>query len=211
MLRSFIAIALASISTFALFYALASMLPHPTKERPSYAKQPLVQEVSPYSSEPEDSLDGSDDMLPSMRAYEVPLMEAIAKPAIYVPKLGSVEPPSPKGSFTPSIATLSSFQAPTLSPPTLKQEDRELLVAYKIAPLYPPRAKRMGIEGYVKIKVWVNKEGEVRKFMVLEASPKGVFEKSVKQAVMQWRFSPKYEGSQPIEQVGVMRLDFKLE
>lgn len=69
----------------------------------------------------------------------------------------------------------------------LDQPPRPLV---KMPPLYPYKAKRLEIEGFVKVKFLVDEEGTVSRVSVLESSPEGVFEDSVLQTLPSWKFSP---------------------
>jgi protein TonB len=60
----------------------------------------------------------------------------------------------------------------------------------KMPPVYPYKAKRLEIEGFVKIKFLVDEEGTVSRVSILDSSPKGVFEESVLQILPSWKFSP---------------------
>jgi protein TonB len=60
---------------------------------------------------------------------------------------------------------------------------------------YPERAKQREIEGRVVVSLQVNKEGRVTNTKILEATPPGVFEQAVRQAVQNWSFQPaRYQG-----------------
>lgn len=66
----------------------------------------------------------------------------------------------------------------------------------KIPPVYPYKAREMGIEGIVQIKVLVNTDGTVGQVQILGARPEGYFEKAVMRAVPNWKFNPgKIEGN----------------
>lgn len=80
----------------------------------------------------------------------------------------------------------------------------------QIKPVYPSREKRMGIEGYVKVKLDVDATGHVRAIHILESKPKGAFDKSAKKALKRWRFRPKTVDGKPVAQSGELTLDFKL-
>lgn len=68
--------------------------------------------------------------------------------------------------------------------------DTPLTVLTRTPPLYPLRARQRGIEGWVKIKFFVDEQGNVHQIAVLAAQPEGVFEKSVERCVSSWRFQP---------------------
>jgi len=60
---------------------------------------------------------------------------------------------------------------------------------------YPEKQQKRGVEGYVKLSVFVDEDGRVDRLKVLDANPRGVFESAAKAAVEQWEFSPgQYEG-----------------
>ncbi len=62
--------------------------------------------------------------------------------------------------------------------------------SFKRQPRYPYRAKRMGIEGSVKIRFLVDKEGYVSNITIVEAEPPGIFEQAVLDAVSTWKYTP---------------------
>lgn len=81
----------------------------------------------------------------------------------------------------------------------------------KMPPVYPYKAKRLEIEGYVKIKFLVDEEGTVSSVSVLDASPKGVFEDSVLQTLPSWKFSPGKVVGEPVSSWVVTTIRFELK
>ncbi len=90
----------------------------------------------------------------------------------------------------------------------LDQPPRPLV---KMPPIYPYKAKRMEIEGYVKVKFLVDEEGSVSRVSVLDASPKGVFEDSVLQTLPTWKFSPGKIVGEPVSSWVVTTIRFELK
>lgn len=84
----------------------------------------------------------------------------------------------------------------SLNPPTFKGQyfshelDSPLTPLAKVPPIYPLRASRRGIEGWVKIQFVVNKSGQVENLKVIEAQPEGIFDKSVVNCLARWKFKP---------------------
>jgi protein TonB len=74
-------------------------------------------------------------------------------------------------------------------PPDFVPVEKAPEVVKRIEPKYPELALRAGLEGNVYIKVWVDKEGKVRK-AVVQKSDSPVFEEPAKEAAMQWVFTP---------------------
>jgi periplasmic protein TonB len=58
------------------------------------------------------------------------------------------------------------------------------------SPKFPEKARRGGVEGFVKMTVFVNQNGTVDQVKVLDASPSGVFEQVAQDAIRTWEFEP---------------------
>jgi protein TonB len=71
------------------------------------------------------------------------------------------------------------------------------LLAWYVAPVYPEPAKRKGIEGLVKLRVVVSKNGDV-KFVSVISGDAALTDAAVT-AVKQWRFMPYRLNGEPIE------------
>lgn len=63
------------------------------------------------------------------------------------------------------------------------------LAIKKFDPDYPRRAKKKGINGYVKYDFKINYKGEVFDIVLTSSSPKGVFEKEALKAIKKWKFN----------------------
>jgi protein TonB len=93
----------------------------------------------------------------------------------------------------------------------LAEVDAAPMPVAQMQPLYPLRAKRAGIEGWVKVRFVVNTKGLVEKVRVIEAMPENIFDQSVIKCLSSWRFSPgTYEGEPVNTLVGTM-IRFELE
>lgn len=81
----------------------------------------------------------------------------------------------------------------------------------RMQPPYPRKAALQRIEGWVDLKYDVTSMGTVRNIRVIKANPIGVFEKSATQAMMKWKFKPRIEDGQSVDQRDMMvRMEFKL-
>jgi protein TonB len=74
-------------------------------------------------------------------------------------------------------------------PPDFVPYEKEPTVVKRIEPKYPDLALRAGLEGNVFVKVWVDKEGKVRKVVLLK-SDAPIFEEAAISAASQWVFTP---------------------
>lgn len=74
--------------------------------------------------------------------------------------------------------------------------DKKPVPRRQAAPDFPPKARQRGIEGYVKLNLFIGASGTVEKVRVLEAEPRGMFEESATAAAQQWEFEPaEYNGA----------------
>lgn len=115
-----------------------------------------------------------------------------------------INPKLPDGPHSLPLS-FSAF-APTMAPnPGLPefvpegQLDAPLTTIARIPPLYPARARRLGIEGWVKVAFVVDKSGRVKDLKVVEAQPPKFFEKSVLACVKNWRYKPGTVTGMPVE------------
>jgi periplasmic protein TonB len=74
-------------------------------------------------------------------------------------------------------------------PPDFVPYEKEPTVVKRVEPKYPDLALRAGLEGNVFVKVWVDKEGKVRKVVLLK-SDAPIFEEAAIAAANQWVFTP---------------------
>lgn len=74
-------------------------------------------------------------------------------------------------------------------PPDFVPYEKEPGVVKKVDPKYPEIALRAGLEGNVYLKVWVDKEGKVRKAVVLKSDAE-IFNQPAVDAALQWVFTP---------------------
>lgn len=117
------------------------------------------------------------------------------------PRPAQVKPRLPF-ELNPRLPSFSdSLEMPPLSHFTMKAQlpkglymsselDAPLTAMAKVPPVYPPRATRLGLQGWVKIRFVVTQEGLVENVEILEAEPEGVFENAVVNCVSRWRFRP---------------------
>ena len=94
----------------------------------------------------------------------------------------------------------------------LSPSDGEYLPIVKIQPIYPRRALSRGIEGYVIVEFTVTKTGTTRDHIIVEAKPKGIFDKAAIQAATKFKYKPRVVDGKPIEVPGVLnKITFIIE
>lgn len=75
--------------------------------------------------------------------------------------------------------------------------EKEPVPVKKVSPVYPEIAKRAGVEGRVWIKALVDKEGKVRRAVVLKSEAE-IFNQVSLDAVAQWVFTPALMNNGPV-------------
>ena len=101
--------------------------------------------------------------------------------------------------LTPSINTASALGRMDLS----AGSDTDVIPLVRIAPEYPPRALRRGIEGWVQVQFTITPTGAVTDAKVVAADPPGLFDEAAIRSILRWRYNPKIEGGVAVERVGV--------
>ena len=89
--------------------------------------------------------------------------------------------------------------------------DSDVIPLVQVEPKYPSQALSRKIEGYVVVRLQVTKEGSVSEVQVIDANPKGVFEREAIRAAWRYKFKPKLVDGKPVEQVATLPFEFNLE
>ena len=89
---------------------------------------------------------------------------------------------------------------------------RDPLPIMRVTPVYPPRASRRGIEGWVELAFTITTTGATENIRVVAEEPPGVFSRAAMKAVRKWKYKPQViDGKvQPRPDVRVM-LKFELQ
>lgn len=127
--------------------------------------------------------------------------------------VNNVQTPTPLNLDVPSLSgnmAMSGGAPKSLGQMKTPKMDSVLTPMVQIRPVYPSREKRMGVQGYVKVKLDVDETGHVVAIHILESKPKGAFDKAVKKALRRWKFRPKTINGKAVAQSGELKLDFKL-
>lgn len=123
-----------------------------------------------------------------------------------------INPRLPVGPGTLPTPPMEMFAAPGLNDVYgIGEIDNPLTPISQVPPVYPMRARRRGIEGWVKVKILVTEQGLVNKVEILEAKPKDVFEQSVIRCISSWRFSPGTVQGVPVKTWVATKIRFELE
>lgn len=81
-------------------------------------------------------------------------------------------------------------------------------VVKRIEPIYPELARKAGIQGKIFVKVLIDKEGKIKKAVVLQGPE--IFHEPAIAAVMQWVFKPAIQHDRPIAVWMVIPINFQI-
>ncbi len=94
-------------------------------------------------------------------------------------------------------------------PPDFVAFEKAPEVVKQVQPKYPELARRAGMEGTVFVRVWVTKEGKVRK-VEIQKSDAEIFNQPAIEAAEQMVFTPAVQGGSPVSVWVAMPFKFKL-
>lgn len=159
---------------------------------------------------------------PEEKEPEPPKLEEEKPPEPEVPMAFPVQrppevPPVDMPAFRPDLS-LSAVAGPSFAPPPppramtyeAGEVDQAPRTLVQMKPVYPFRAKRMGIEGWVRVRFLVDAEGRPANIQILEAEPAGVFEDAVIQAISGWRFEAAFKDGRKVASWVVTPIRFQL-
>ena len=97
----------------------------------------------------------------------------------------------------------------TRKPPADIQEYR---LMERVEPNFPRTAARQDVGGHVVLSFTIAPTGRVEDVVVVEAKPRGLFDRAARAALNRWRYTPRIVDGVPVEVRGVQaRFDFQLE
>ncbi len=132
--------------------------------------------------------------------------------------------PSATPTATPTITPTPVPPTPTPIPPTPTPSVREgeivvpgpdvkaPVLLKRVAPSYPPVARRLKLSGEVRLRALVGTDGRVEEIQILKVSRQGVgFEKAAEQAVRQWVYRPATKKGVKVKMWIIVRVPFAVQ
>ena len=195
-----IAVALACVITFGLFWSMQALI-GTTRELQEGKRSPSIDFVRLRR-----------DNTPQEKRREPPKRE---KP----------EQPPPPPDISMSESTLDPGEGiaaigPRLDPMAVLDggatsgagTDRDVVPLVRIEPEYPMRARQRDIEGWVQVQFNVNKAGSVTEAVIVASSPAKIFDRAAIQAVLKWKYNPMIRNGVAVERKGLQILfPFEME
>ena len=143
---------------------------------------------------------------PATPAVQVPVPVAAKSPEVKA-TVAEIKPAAPTVATPPPVPVLAAplvtapaanvvaSAAPTARPVPPKEIASAVTVISREQPDFPRDAIRAGIEsGSVRARVIINAAGSASSVVIIEARPTRVFDRSVTQALLRWKFNPGTEG-----------------
>lgn len=150
--------------------------------------------------EPEDIVPQEQPEMPRVNQYVVAVNMPV--PTVNVPDINV-------GVVLSLAPTLDNLAVP--APELILNSNPTALT--QVPPSYPRRALRKKIEGKVKVEFLVTEAGTVKpgSVVVIESQPAGVFDDTVRKAILRWRFKTHIVDGRPVPFKARQELEFKLE
>jgi periplasmic protein TonB len=219
---------------------LIAQMPEPFMEPPVQAHEPPPEPPPPPEPEPKIDVPPPEmpqippPEMPEPPPPEMPAPEpmdlAAIQPAIPGFETPSLTPVSVKGvavrpgptrfqrdfAKAPVPGKLARPTAPVKAPqPKIRfhsdELDRQPERISMVNPVYPYRAKRLGIQGVVTVKFLVDRSGAVRELTIIEADPPDIFNEAVMKTLDKWKFKPGRKDGKDVETWITTSIRFELE
>jgi TonB family protein len=128
-----------------------------------------------------------------------------------LPSTSAPSPAVPKSSISVSMNPYPSIRAPSGLTSPLPGQGANLQIGRllsRVDPIYPEEAETQRLEGTVKLHVIIGQDGSIQS--VEPRSGPMLLVAAATNAVRQWRYTPSYVGSQPVEAEEDITMTFRL-
>ena len=177
---------LAITITFGLFFLMQLLIASGNKERPEDDDSRFIDMVR---------VDREEDVQRIERVERPP--EQVKPPELLTPQVNTSAPGRTVYNF--DVATGPQNLAGT----GISTGDGEYLPIVKVDPVFPRRALEVGVGGYVIVQYTVTTQGTTKDVVVIEADPRGYFERAAVRAAEKYKYKPRVINGQAVEVPGV--------
>jgi protein TonB len=162
---------------------------------------------------------------PTAKQSETTNAPSVPEPSVDPAEPGAIEPAGvaldvPTASISPVAISpagvdrgepgRSGEERQSAEPARGSELDGGLRPLKQVQPEYPPRLRREGREGWVRVRLTIDREGRVMDARVLESQGGGAFERAVMDVIDQWRFDPPRRNGQPVRARAAKTFRFQL-
>ncbi|GAB4171345.1 MAG: energy transducer TonB [Wenzhouxiangellaceae bacterium] len=131
-------------------------------------------------------------------------------PDISVTEVQQVRTPMPDLDL-PDLNLSMHGGPPVLTGAVDRTAEGDVVPIVRIQPQYPREAAMKGIEGYVTIEFTITPTGTVRNPRVIDARPRGLFEREAIRAILRWKFKPRIVDGVAVERQATQTIEFNLD
>jgi protein TonB len=79
-------------------------------------------------------------------------------------------------------------------------------------PAFPEMAQKAGVSGKVVVQVYVDKDGTVKRWQIVQAKPEDLgFEEEVEKVIQKWKFTPAIQQGNPVGVWIAIPFNFKVK
>jgi protein TonB len=138
--------------------------------------------------------------------YEIP-PEVKQMEKIKAPPRPSI-PIETESEDVPEDVTIAETVIDTIWKPPPEIEETVYFIAYDeapelinqsfVEPEYPEMARKAQIEGQAVVILYIDEKGNVDRVDIIKTPMEGVFDKSLRDAMLQWKFKPAFQRDKPV-------------
>lgn len=203
MLRSLLALILATVMTLALFSFMAWMTTQPKNSAATSATLPFDVIMTEPDSQSQRRIRQLPEppKTPSAPQSQTKLSSQVSNVSV---EKEMTMPSVELGDIGLNVAvSLPSFEG--------LGQNQQAMPLYRVEPKYPSRALKRKMEGYVILRFTIDELGKPTDIESIEAEPSRVFVRPAIQALKQWKYQPKLVKGKAITQPGqTVRLEYRL-
>lgn len=206
MQRIAIALLCASIFTLGVFWVMHSMVSVPDGAQHNGAPSAYVDFVRLKSDSKTETKDRRRPEPPKPQKPAMPQTSQSASTDTSVPNI-----PMALSDIAPDVSGVSAQSFLGDAVVGMGFGDTDVIPLVRMAASYPQRALSQKLEGFVTARLVITPEGTVESVTVIEANPRGVFEREAIRALYRYKFKPKMENGRAVSQVATQTIEFKLD
>lgn len=170
--------------------------PMPAPEPPPVAESTISMPEVELPDEPVEPIEMDSELPELTEVAPEPQPEPTPEPAPEPPPREAPAEPAPSQNVASAVASAPAQReaAPQAQPaPSNEPVDvGRATPTSQAEPIYPPRAQRRGMEGFVEVAFMIRRDGSVdsSSIRVTNAQPRRVFDDAARDAIAKWQFEP---------------------
>jgi TonB family protein len=111
--------------------------------------------------------------------------------------------PAPQAADADTAATVTSNVAENV-----RMSGTSEMVSRSVTPNYPLLARQMKVQGSVILQAVINRDGSIQDLRIVSGPP--ILAGAAREAVRQWHFKPRYQGSESVETLARITVNFTI-